>query len=150
MTPGPSIAVLLTLKDRAEFTMRWMSCLDQVRFPYRVLIADGGEDERVPRILADRSSFPNVDFEYIRYPYDRGYADYYAKIADALSRVRTPFVAMADNDDFFIVSGLEKAIRFLGDHPDHVACRGQSALFWVKPTERAAGEPVPGPVHRKS
>ena len=149
MTSDSALTILLTLKDRAAFTLRWMSYLDQARFPYKVLIADGGEDERVPRILADKASFPNVDFEYVRYPYDRGYADYYAKIADALSRVRTPFVAMADNDDFFIVSGLEKAVQFLGDHPDHAACGGQWALFWVKPSAKDAAEPVHGRVEWK-
>ena len=147
MSSGSALTILLTLKDRAAFTFRWMSYLDRTRFPYKVLIADGGADERVPRILSEKANFPNVDFEYVRYPYDSGYAEYYAKIADALSRVRTPFVAMADNDDFFVASGLEKAIQFLSAHPGHVACGGQWALFWVKPC--AGGESVHGPVDWK-
>ena len=125
------LTILLTLKDRAPFTRRWMSYAESVRFPFKVLIADGGADESVPKLLSDKGSFPNVDYEYIRYPQDRSYADYYAKITDALARVRTPFVAMADNDDLYVVSGLKKAVDFLADHPEYASCGGQSALFWV-------------------
>jgi len=38
---------------------------------------------------------------------------------------------MADNDDFFIRDGVTRALEFLATHPDHVACGGQCALFWV-------------------
>ena len=61
---------------------------------------------------------PRLDVEYVRYPFDSSYADYYAKLADALSRVTTPFVVMADNDDLFIPDGLTRAVEFLRAHPD--------------------------------
>lgn len=98
--------------------------------PYRIVIADGGADPTVADAVADRQS-AGLDAEYVRYPYDCNYAAYYAKLADALSRVSTPFVVLADNDDFFIPQGLARAVEFLLAHPDYVACGGQCAMFWL-------------------
>jgi glycosyltransferase domain-containing protein len=134
MSAAFPLTVVLTLKDRAAFTFRWMAYANSVPFPFKVLIADGGSDARVPRILSERSRFPNVDYEYVRYPYDATYSDYYAKTCDALSRVRTPYVALADNDDLFVVDGLRKSVEFLESHPDYVACGGQCVPFWVSPS----------------
>ena len=122
------LTILLPLKDRVSFTFRWMSYTNGIYFPFSVLIADGGSDDSVARVLSNSAAFPNVHYEYLRYPRDKSYTDYNAKLADALSRIQTPFVALADNDDFFIVSGLRKALRFLLDHPDYATCGGQCAV----------------------
>ena len=110
-----------------------MSYAERVRFPFKVLIADGGADASVPALLADRARFPNVDYEYLRFPEDTSYRQYYAKIDEALARVQTPFVAMADNDDFLLPEALAQSVRFLATNPDYAACGGRSALFWVVP-----------------
>ena len=150
MTADSQLTILLTLKDRTPFTVRWMSYHDSLRFPFRVFIADGGADEGVPALLSNRTNFPALDYEYVRYPPDRSYADYYAKIADALVRIQTPLVALADNDDLFVVSGLRKAVRFLIDHPDYAACGGQCAVFWVTSLQKdRAGAPYGSQVEWK-
>ena len=131
MTGAADLTIVLTLKDRAAFTHRWMAYADAMRFPFKVLVADGGGDESVPRMLAGKERFPHVEYEYVRYPYDRAYADYYAKVLDALNRVPTPYVALADNDDLLVVDGLRKAVEFLSAHPDYVACGGQCVPFWI-------------------
>jgi glycosyltransferase domain-containing protein len=135
VSSGSDLTILLTLKDRALFTVRWMNYADSIAFPFKVLIADGGSDESVPAMLSEKMRFPNVDFEYVRYPYDKSYAEYYAKIADALARIRTPFVAMADNDDFLIVDTLHEAVEFLSTNSDYASCGGQGSLFWIRATE---------------
>src|SRR5438132_11425595 len=144
MSPSPTpaeidrdLTVLLPLKGRPEFTLRWMKYADSVRFPFRVLIADGSEDETGPKILSNKANFPNVNYEYMRYPYDQTYAEYYSKVVDALSHVKTPFAVMADNDDFFIVEGLRNAVAFLRAHPDYSACGGHVGMFWITSTGKA-------------
>jgi len=130
VTSSAHLTILLPLKDRVPFTHRWLAYAASAKLPHRILIADGGSDPTVAQIVAEKA-LQGLDVEYLRYPYDTTYADYYAKIADALSRVTTPFVVMADNDDFFVPGGLTRALEFLSTHPDHVACGGQCALFWV-------------------
>ena len=134
MSSHDNLTILLTLKDRVPFTLRWMSYADQARFPFNVLIADGGTQEDARALLADKNKFPNVNYEYVRFPPDRSYFDYYTKIAQALGQIRTPYVAMADNDDFFFPATLVESVRFLSAHPDYVSCGGQGAVFWVLPS----------------
>ena len=130
MIAGDHLTILLPLKDRVPFTRRWLSYAASAPLPYRILIADGGADRSMAEIAADQK-FAGLDVEYVRYPFDRSYADYYTKLADALGRVTTPFVVMADNDDLFIPEGLGRAVDFLAAHPGYVACGGQCAVFWL-------------------
>ena len=41
------LTIVLTLKDRAPFSDRWMHYMDDARCPYPILIADGGTDQAV-------------------------------------------------------------------------------------------------------
>ncbi len=130
MIPGNELTLLLAVKDRVPFTRRWLAYAATVGLPYRILIADGGADDSAAELAAE-SSARGLALEYIRYPFDATYAEYYAKLADALARVTTPFVVMADNDDLFIPEGLTRAVAFLQAHPEYVACGGQCAVFWL-------------------
>jgi glycosyltransferase domain-containing protein len=130
MTSSANLTILLPLKDRVPFTERWLAYGASAGLPHRILIADGGSDDAVAPMVAEYRS-RGLEIAYIRYPFDRTYADYYTKLADALSRVTTPYVVMADNDDLFIPDGLAQAVAFLSAHPDYVACGGQCAVFWL-------------------
>ncbi|MDP2321432.1 MAG: TIGR00180 family glycosyltransferase [Acidobacteriota bacterium] len=140
MSTSAQLTILLTLKDRVPFTHRWLDYAVGVGLPFRILIADGGTDPGVAEAVAARKA-KGLDVEYLRYPADGTYAAYYAKVADALSKVTTPLVVLADNDDLFIRDGLAQAAQFLTDHPDYVACGGQCAVFWVS-GERPAADAV--------
>ena len=133
------LTVIIPLKDRAPYTFRLMKYLDKINFPFKVLLADGGKDNGLMELLSKKSTFPNVNYEHIRYPYDRTYADYYRKMVDVLARVNTPFVALGDNDDFFCLEGLRKSIEFMKVHPEYSACRGKVIRFSLK-TESASKE----------
>ena len=129
MIAGDHLTILLPLKDRVPYTHRWLAYA-KACLPFRILIADGGADATVAGLVAEHQD-SGVNVEYVRYPFDATYADYYAKLADALARVTTPFVVMADNDDLFIPDGLTRAVEYLQAHPEYVACGGQCAVFWV-------------------
>jgi glycosyltransferase domain-containing protein len=139
MDTDKRLTVLLTLKDRVSFTFRWMAYANNISFSYKVLIADGGVDKTVSEVLSNKNNFSNIDYEYVRYPYDQTYTDYYAKVADALSRVKTPFVVMADNDDFYIIEGLRRSVDFLQSHPDYTSCRGEVGGLFLKHSSKDGG-----------
>lgn len=127
------LTALLLLKDRSAYTWRWMSYANKVKFPFKVYIADGGKDDSVAEILNDKSHFPNVNYEYVRYPYDETYLDYYKKIADSLSRIDTPYVAQVCNDDFSFIDAFRNAIEFLEVHESYAAYGGPVHDFIVEP-----------------
>ncbi|MEP6742957.1 MAG: TIGR00180 family glycosyltransferase [bacterium] len=133
MTSNHDLTILLTLWDRVPCTFRWMSYANKVNFPFKVLIADGGSDETAGNFLVDHANFPNVNYEYIRYPFDATPTHYYAKVLDALNRIETPFVVMGDNDDFFVVEALQRSLEFLQSHQDFCSCRGIIAGVRITP-----------------
>ena len=119
-----SLTVVLTLKGREAFTYRWMSYMDGLKFPYKILIADGGDNQNLESHLRDHKNYPNLDYKYIRYPLDNNLEDYFNKLFDVLSRVKTKYTLHADNDDFYLLDNIENHLEFLDENFDYVSSRG--------------------------
>lgn len=126
------LTLLMFLKDRAEFTGRLVYYLSQIRYPFKVIFADGSigdENEELFKSL----KCANFSYEYVRYPKDETLRDYYQKCASSIKKVKTPYVMLADNDDFPIVEGQLKAINFLENNQDYVGCNGRVGGVIVAP-----------------
>lgn len=107
-------SILLVLKDRPQYTKRFMNSLDGNGFPFKVLVADGGKDTEIPKLF-EQNAWPSVNVDYVRYPYDATLEDFYEKMNDAVSRIQTEFVSVMDNDDFILTEGIEKCLDVLRD-----------------------------------
>jgi glycosyltransferase domain-containing protein len=128
----PRLTIVMPMKGRRLFTFRVLRHANEARLPYRFLIADGQVNEAVAQSLADsRKMFPALDVEYVRYPDDTDFGRFFAKMSDALQRVRTPYVMLADNDDFLGFSGIERALDFLDNNEDYICARGHQVGFSV-------------------
>jgi glycosyltransferase domain-containing protein len=146
---APRLTIVLPLKGRPLFTMRFLFHANRERMPFRFLIADGEVRPPLCDILENaREHFPNLDIEYVRYPDDTGFSRYFAKMHDALRRVRTPYVMLADNDDFLAPAGIERMVDFLDAHPDYVCCGGSIAGFSLYAPLSAPPGKLLGPVNR--
>jgi hypothetical protein len=126
------LTIVLTLKDRSDFTIRWMQYMNDQDCPYKILIADGGADKSIERHLQDSKSYKNLDYEYVRYPYDINIINYYKKLNNICEKVKTEYLLLADNDDFYLIDKIPEYINFLDSNPNYVGCRGASALFSLK------------------
>lgn len=135
------LTVILTLKGRPEFTLRWLWHANKTNFPFKVYIADGEVDERIANMLVSNKNFPNVDYEYVRYN-DISLRDYYRKCADAAAKIQTPYVMMADNDDFIFVSGVKKSLDFLDSHPGYVCAQSTVSGFAVEAQNEQIGKVI--------
>lgn len=123
------LTVVLTLKGRDEFTYRWMEYMNEMHCPYKILIADGGDNLEIEEHLRDYNNYPNLDYEYIRYPFDASLIIYLKKLENVISRVKTEFILLADNDDFYLLDRVPGLIAFLDENADYVAARGQLVNF---------------------
>lgn len=119
------LTITLTLKGREDFTYRWMEYMNKNRCPYKILIADGGDNIEIEAHLRNANNYPNLNYEYIRYPFDATLNDYYNKLENLNSRINTDYTLQADNDDFYLLDRIPELIAFLDDHPDYVAARGR-------------------------
>jgi glycosyltransferase domain-containing protein len=131
------MTVLLLVKGRDLHTLRWMWHANRIGFAYPILIADGGDNPISRRVLADKSLFPNLDYQYLRYD-DATTLDYFKKVVDVTERAQTPFVFRADNDDFILPSGVEKALNFMRANPDFVWCAAPLLHFTIHGPEQPA------------
>jgi glycosyltransferase domain-containing protein len=118
-----SVTIVLTLKGRPLHTLRWMWHHDRTRLPFPVIVADGGEDPEVEKLLSDPANFPNLNYKYLRY-HDRTLPDFYFKMTDVVAKVETPHLMLSDNDDFVLPSAVRRAGDFLLAHPDYVSAGG--------------------------
>jgi glycosyltransferase domain-containing protein len=126
------LTIILPLKGRPLFTLRFLYHANRTKVPYHFLIADGEVREPLSQILEDASAhFPNLSIEYIRYPDDSRYSDFYRKMADVSGRVHTPYAMLADNDDFLGVNGIEQMLNFLEGSPSHSCSTGRVGGFGV-------------------
>ena len=50
--------------------------------------------------------------------------DFYNKMADSVSKIDTPTVAVLDNDDFLLSEGITKCLKILRDSPEFSSARG--------------------------
>jgi glycosyltransferase domain-containing protein len=126
------LTVVVPLRGRPLFTLRFLWHANAARLPYKFIIADGEVRPDLSRLLDDsRKLFPALDIDYVRYPDDTNFGRYFAKMSDALQRVQTPYVMLADNDDFLAFTGLEHSIDFLDANPDYVCCGGGIGGFAV-------------------
>jgi len=130
--------VLLMLKDRFPFTKRWLSYMVAIKFPYKIFIADGSADDQARHYLeSNKEKFGCLDINYVRYPYDENYSVYYKKIADALGKIKTKYVSVSDNDDFYVVDGIARSIDFLEKNDGYSSCRGEiSSIAVYAPSDR--------------
>ena len=145
----PRLTVVLPLKGRHLFTLRFLWHANRARLSYQFIIADGQVHPALAKLLENsRTLFPNLDIEYIRYPDDNEFRDFSAKMADAVSRVQTPYAVLADNDDFFAVTGIERSLDFLDAHPDYVCCGGGISGFSVYAPKNAPYGNLVGPLNQ--
>lgn len=128
----PRLTIILPLKGRYLFTLRFLWYANRAKLPYAIIIADGLVHSALAKILENsHEHFPNLNIEYIRCADDVDYHSYFIKMADALQRVKTPYAMLADNDDFVACAGTDRSLDFLDANDDYVCCGGGLAGFSV-------------------
>ena len=134
MTADARVTILLTLKGRDLCTLRWLWHANRVSLPFPVFIADGEVNSTIARLIEDPAIFSNLLIEYHRYN-DRTFYDFYRKLEDALSKIKTPYVMMSDNDDFLFPSGITTSLDYLDRSPDYVSAGGGIGHFETRVEE---------------
>ena len=65
------LTIVLPLKGRPLFTIRYFLYMEAVKCPFKILIADGSLDEENKKVIDEnKHRWPHVNFEYYRFPPD--------------------------------------------------------------------------------
>ena len=134
-----SVTVILTLKGRPLHTLRWMFHANRIGLPFPILVADGGNDEVVRRMLGNSGNYPRLNYRYLSYD-DATVQDYWCKLADVVAQAETPYVMMSDNDDFILPGAVSAAAAYLDAETDCVSAGGWIATFSLHGANGLAGD----------
>jgi glycosyltransferase domain-containing protein len=145
---GDLLTILLPTKGRHLHTLRFLWHANEIKLPYRILVADGEVHPRIAELLEDPATFSSLSIDYVRYPKDVTFGHFFRKIADAAQRINTAYVKMVDNDDFLVPTGLSKCLQFLEGNLDYVCCGGGLAGFAIDDMSGTALPQVLGRVNR--
>lgn len=131
---APRVTILMSVKGRHLHTLRFLWHANRVGLRYPIVIADGQVTPVMARLLENpEAAFPKLDIDYVRYPDDVSYGDWYRKVASAAGRVKTPYVMQAENDDFVVASGVEFCANALDAQPDYASYGGGFGAFSLRP-----------------
>lgn len=100
--------------------------IDTANGKLTIVLPIHGRWDFVARFQALNLPFPSIDLPG---------PGWFAKIADGLECVATPYVMLADCDDFPQPRGLDSCIRFLDDNPDYVCASGRIRGVWIFPNQ---------------
>lgn len=127
----PDLTIILILFNRDDFARRWLNYFYFVNVKISLIIADGGSKPFIPK--AARAALPeNVTYNY--YGLDKDIPTMVRKVFSALTQVKTEYVLLSSDDDFYLFEGLAKTLKKLRARPDIHACMGLVRDFAVIPS----------------
>jgi glycosyltransferase domain-containing protein len=115
-----SLTIVIPTCERPDFLLRQIIYLS--KWKVSVEIVDGSVNPLESWVLKLIKETPHINYQHIR-------ASYTERIFLACARIKTPFAMCLADDDFYLQSGLESAIKALESDSDAVACMGQSLGF---------------------
>lgn len=131
------LTVILPVRGRPEYTLRWLAWARESGLAFPVVIADGSDDSAAVARAVSAGAAEGRPWVHRAFPPGHPRAGLLARAADAAAAVDTPYAAFAANDDFSLPPGLAACLAALDDRPDAAACGGPAASVALP-----AGEPV--------
>ncbi len=122
------LTILVPLKDRKQFTIRFFRFYTKFNFKYKLFIADGSKNKLTKKDLKILDE-NKVQYKYKSYPYDKDLKTFVEKISKSLNSVDTKYVMLFDNDDFLVKSTINRCLYLLENNTKLKACSGYLINF---------------------
>ena len=126
-----NLTLILTTKGRDAFTIRFLEYANYISLKYPIYIADGEPKEHIKKKILNRKNYPNIKYDYFEYN-GINYKEFYKKLVDSLSSIKTDYVMFIDNDDFVLNDAMGKTIDFLDKNKDYVGASGKIGWCYTK------------------
>lgn len=110
-----NITFLLPIKDRIKFTKRFLSSFNcNLNIP--IIISDGSfsKNNEFDKILKDK---PNIIYK--KFSFDKNYLTFLIKLKNSIELVKTKYVTLVCDDDFYFEGQIKNAVKFLEQNPQY-------------------------------
>jgi glycosyltransferase domain-containing protein len=123
--PLTRLTLVIPTYNRPHYLHRLIDTYQALHLKSPILVADSS-----PQPFAPTDPLGGLPIQFRQFPPDTGYLN---KLISALSTVKTPYVALLADDDFYLPSALVEAVSFLDDHPSYSGAGGRSYRFVLPP-----------------
>ncbi len=125
-----SLTIVLPILNNQEFTLRFLKYYNHFSFNYRLIIADGSKKKIGKRINLEIKKNKKITYSNLYKRYKS--KDIFKRCSYILSFIKTPFVKVMANDDFFIDHTVKKCINFLKNNKEYNIAGGYLIDFNLK------------------
>lgn len=122
------LTFLLLIKERRNFTLRFINFITSRNFEFKLFIADGSK-KKIPKYFLDKLDDANIEYQYKKFPLDKDYKRFQLKIWKSLQYIKTKYVLLFSDDDFPIIKTINSKLNFLEKNKKFVACGGYTINF---------------------
>ena len=105
------LTIILLLKERRNFTLRFIEYYLKNNLGYNLFISDGSKKKLDKKTLTKIGENPLITYK--KFKEDLNYIVFYKKIISTLKIIKTKYVLFASNDDFLIYKTIEKCLKNL-------------------------------------
>ncbi len=108
------LTIILLLKERQEYTERFLKYFEKNNKNFKLFIADGSKLNLGSKILKNIKKNPFITYK--KFKEDKNYKIYYQKKLSSLKIVKSKYVLFTSNDDFLIYPTLNKCTKILKEN----------------------------------
>ena len=132
------LTLLLVLKGRHHFTDRWLEYANIFLNEYKILIADGSEEN--DKYILQKNKYKNLEIKSPHFPHDKNIEFFLNKIKNSLEFIDTEYVLYCENDDLMISDEIKNVLFFLQTNKDYVSGRGEIFNFSISSLKEVYGK----------
>jgi GT2 family glycosyltransferase len=128
-----SMTIVIPSWNRVELLARCLGSLHEQTAPARVMVIDNGSSDGTAEMLT--AQYPQVD--YLRLETNQGFA---RAVNRGIERVRTPFLALLNNDTEAAATWVEAGLKVLEEHRDCGIVASRMVDYWERERLDSAGD----------
>jgi len=125
-----NLTLIMPTYNNNHFTLRFLKYYNQFSYDYNLIIADGGKKKIDKKIILELNKNKNI--KYLNLSKKPNSKDIFKRFSYILKFIKTPYIKVMANDDFFINHMILKCIRFLKKNKKYDIAGGYLIDFKLK------------------
>jgi glycosyltransferase domain-containing protein len=126
---GERLTIVVPTRNRPHFFPRLLSYYRGQRFSPKIIFADSSDAEFLEKTKQVICEYTDLNLVHRLYDPE---VSYVSKISDTLEFIETPYTALGADDDFFVPSGMSRALEYLEANADYTLAHGDAVAFEVE------------------